>query len=108
MEGEVEIPESLEEFYKILYTSNASEQCSARKSHMIEGSSADAIFDFSGVKLIPGKHLSLGLTVKYVTGSKTMVSLLISFGHCASGHCASDETIRRIDLGLPKHWFLGT
>ena len=99
-DGEVEIPASLKEFYKILYTGNANEQCSARKSHMIEGSSVDAIFACSGEKLIPGKHVSLALTVKSLTESKTMVSLLNRFGYCAS-----DETIRRIDLGLEEALF---
>ena len=41
---------------------------------MIEGSSANAIFDCSGGKLIPGKHLLLCLIVKSLTGSKTIVS----------------------------------
>lgn len=61
---------------------------------MIVGSSADASFACSGGKLIPGKHLSVGLTKKSLTGSKTMVSLL----NCLS-LCASDETITQIDLG---------
>ena len=100
MEGEVKIPESLKEFYKIFYTGNANEQCSARISHMMEGSSAEAIYACSGGKLIPGKHLTLGLNLKSLTGSKTMVSLL----NCL-GHCASDEIIRRIDLGLDETLF---
>ena len=67
---------------------------------MIEGSSADAIFACSGGKLIPEKPLSLGLTVKSLTGRKTMVSLLNRFDHSAG-----DETIRRIDLGLEQALF---
>ena len=67
---------------------------------MIEGSSADAIFACSGGKLIPEKPLSLGLTVKSLTGSKTMVSLLNRFDHSTG-----DETIRRIDLGLEQALF---
>ena len=98
IEDEVKIVfESLKEFYKILHTGKANEQCSARKTHMIKGSSVDAIFACFGGKLIPEKHLSLGLTVKSLTGSKTMVSLLNCFGHCAS-----DELIRRTDLGLEE------
>ena len=57
MDGKVEIPDSYKEFYKVLYTGNANEQCSARQSHVLEGSSADAIFAYSGRKLIPAKHL---------------------------------------------------
>ena len=41
-----------------------------------------------------GRHLSLGLTVENVKRSKIIVSLLNRFGHGAS-----DDTIRRIDLG---------
>ena len=89
MEGEAEIPEILKEFYKIIYTGNANGQCSARKSHMIERSSTNAIFACSGGKLISGKHLSPGLTVKSLTGSLAMVSLLNRFGHCTR-----EETIR--------------
>ena len=37
MDGNDQIPESLKEFYKILYTGMVNEQCSARKIHMIEG-----------------------------------------------------------------------
>ena len=36
MEGKVEKPQSLKEFYKNLDTGNTNKQCSARKSHMIE------------------------------------------------------------------------
>ena len=60
MEEEMEIAESLKDFYKILYTDNANDQCSSRKSRITEGSSAHAIFACSVGKLLPGKQLSLG------------------------------------------------
>ena len=93
MEGEVEIIKSLKEFYNVLYTLNVNEQCSARKLHRIEGSSGDAIFTGSEGKRIPGRQLSLCLTVKSLTGIKTKISLLNRFGHCAR------DEIKRIDLG---------
>ena len=58
MESKAEISESMKYFHKFLYTDNTNRQCSARKSHMTEGSSADALFAYYGGKLIPGKHLS--------------------------------------------------
>ena len=70
MENDVEIPKILKEFYKILYTGNANEQCSTTKWHMIEGCSADAIFACSGGKRIPAKTLSLSLTVNTLTKSR--------------------------------------
>ena len=72
-------------------------QCSTKKSYTTEGSSADALFACSGRKLIPGKCISLALTMKSLTGSKAMVFLLNRFGHCAS-----DKTIRQIDLCIEE------
>ena len=100
MEGEVEIPESLKEFYKILYTGNASLQRSPKKSHETEGSSADAVFTCSGGKLIPGKHLSLGLTAKSLIGSKTIVSLLNRFDRI---DLDLEETLFKTKILVPSH-----
>ena len=58
-------------------------------------SAADVMYACSDEKFLPGKHLSLGLTVKSITGSKNAVTLLNKFGHCAS-----NEKIRRIDIGI--------
>lgn len=41
------------------------------------------------------KHLSLGLTLKHLTGSSRVVNLINKYGHCAS-----DETIRRYTTAL--------
>ena len=103
MKDEVEIPEALKEFYKIFYTVKANELCSAKKSDMTGASSTDANFTCPGEKLTPEKHLSLGLTLKSLTESKVIAFLLNCFGHCAS-----DETIWRIDLDLEKTVFKTT
>ena len=95
--AKLKYPKSYKQFYKVLYTGNGNEQCSARQSHMLEGSSADAIFAYSGGKLIPAKHLSLGLTVKSLTGSKTVFFTELYY--------ASNETIRRVDLGFEETLF---
>ena len=84
IEGEVQIPESLKAFYKILYTGNANEQYSAKKSHVAGGSSVDTIFVCYRGKLVPAKHLSLGLTIKSLRESKAIAFLLNRFGHFAS------------------------
>ena len=83
---------NLQNFYKILHTGSESGSCSSRKTHLNNSSSADAIFPCSGGKHIPGKHLSLGLALKSMAGSKSVVSLLNRFGHCIG-----DETVRRMD-----------
>ena len=48
-----------------------------------------------GGGVLPGKHLSLGFEIKALTGSKTFVTLMNRYGHCASS-----ETIRRIYTSL--------
>ena len=61
----------------------------------MDSSAADVRYTCPGGKFLPGKHLSLGLTVKSITGSKNAVTLLNKFGHSAS-----NEKIRRIDIGI--------
>ena len=61
---------------------------------MIEGSSANAIFDCSGGKLIPGKHLLLCLIVKSLTGSKTIVSF--NLFQCGLGGTQENIEIRHL------------
>ena len=48
-------------------------------------------------KLLPGKHVRLGLAVKSISGSQRVVNLLNR-----NGHCASDETLRRIDMDMEE------
>ena len=98
MKGEVTSPDLLKEFYRNLYTGSVSvTEVTSRKTRLIESSCADALYACSGSKLLPGKHLSLALAVKSLTGSHTAVTLLNRFGHCAS-----NETIRRIDMAIEE------
>ena len=99
LEGEVRPPKILKKFYQILYTGTDSDDAclSSKRSRLIDSGAADTVFACSGGKLIPGKQLSLGFVMKSMTGSKGVVTLLNKLGHCAS-----NETIRRIDLGLEE------
>ena len=92
MKGEVDIPENLQSF-----TGSEFGPCFARKTRLTNSSSADDIFACSGGKLIPGKHLSLGLALKSMTRIKSAVSLLKRFGHCIG-----DETVRRMDMSFEE------
>ena len=67
MEGEAIPSDSVESFFKMLYTGNLSttEELSSRKSRLIESSAADALFCCSAGKLIPGKQLSLAFALKF-------------------------------------------
>ena len=98
MKGKVTHPDLLEEFYKNLYTGSISvTEVTSKKTQLIDSSCADAIYACSGSKLLPGKHLSLALAVKSLTGNHTAVTLLNRVGHCAS-----DETISKIDMALEE------
>ena len=95
LEGEVKIPDNLRYFYHKLYTGdeNVDQPVNHRKERFIESSSADAIFMCSGSKKLPGKHVGLGLAMKSMTGSRNVVTLMNRYGHCAS-----NETLRRVDM----------
>ena len=99
MGGEVKIPENLKYFYQKLYTGDDDMDATLnpKKQRLIESSSADAVFACSGSKKLPGKHIGLGLAIKSMTGSRNVVTLLNRYGHCAS-----IETLRRVDMGLEE------
>ena len=97
MEGEAIPPDSVKSLFKMLHMGNLSriEELSSRKSWLIDSSAADAVFCCSAGKIIPGKQLSLGFTLKSMTGSKKVLTLMNRYGHCAS-----NETVRRVDKSL--------
>ena len=92
--GEVEPPDSLKEFFTTLYGGNLS-SLSALKERFVDSSAADVMCACTSKKFLPGKHLSLGSTVKSIRGSKNAGTLLNKFGHCAG-----NEKTRRIDIGI--------
>ena len=94
MSGEVEIPQSVKDFLLTLYTGSNKEP-SKKKQRLVDSTAADMVFSSSGGKLLPGKHIALGMSIKSMTGSKTVTNFLNRFGHCVS-----NEKVRRIDMGL--------
>ena len=94
MRGEVDPPESVKEFFQILYT-GPSGNVSLRKERLVNSTSADVVYLCSGGKRLPGKHISLGVALKSIKGSKSLVNLVNRFGHCIS-----NEKVRRIDIGM--------
>ena len=96
MEGEVSIPQNVNLFYKKLYNGEETSYTHQRQ-RFINSSAADAVYCCSGTKLLPGKHISHALALKSLTGSKRVVTLEQRYGHCAS-----NETIRRVEMGLQE------
>ena len=97
MEGEAIPLDSVKSFFKMLYTGNLStnEELSSRKSQLIDSSAADAAFCCSEGTLIPGKYLPLGFVLKSMQGSRKVLTLIKRYGHCASS-----ETVERVDRSL--------
>ena len=96
MKGEVEVPPSVKHFCGKLY-GGPSNDITSMKQRFVNSSAADAVYCCSGTKLLPGKHISHALALKSMTGSKRVVTLEQRYGHCASS-----ETVRRIDMGLDE------
>ena len=81
-------------FYALfIYTGRIGEP--SRKGRLVDSTEANMAFAASGGRLLPGKHLSLGMAVKSMTGSKTLTNFLNRFGHCVS-----NEKVRQIDMAL--------
>ena len=86
MKGEVQIPDSVNEFFTTLYTGDSSsKEISKRKQRLIDSTAADVLYASTGGKVLPGKHLSLALTLKSMTGSKTVTTefppIFFALGH---------------------------
>ena len=93
--GEVAVPKQVNYFFKKLYSRN--KHNSKKKKRLVESSAADAVYCASGSRLLPGKHVGLGLALKSLTGSRRAINLLNR-----NGHCASNETLRRIDMDMEE------
>lgn len=50
----------------------------------VQSSTDDAVFAATRGKVKPAKHISLGLRVKGMTGSRKVLDILSHFGHCIS------------------------
>ena len=61
----------------------------------MNSTSVEVVYVCSGGKLLPGKRISLGVALKLMTGSKSVVNLLSRFGHCIS-----NEKVRKTDIGM--------
>ena len=83
LEGETITPDSVKSVFKLLYTGNLSEteETSSRISPVIVSSAAEAVFCCCAGKPTPGKELSLGFTLKSMTGSKKVLRLMNRYGH---------------------------
>lgn len=95
--GEAVPPDSVKKFFKMFDTRNVwtTEKHSPKKYRWIDFSVADTVCWCSTGKLIPRKQLSLGLTLKSITESKKVLTLMNRYGHFVSS-----ATAQRVDMSL--------
>ena len=57
-------------------------ELTAAKSYRITSISEDVVFAATSGRRRPAKHLQIGMTIKSLTGSKKVVSMLNRLGYC--------------------------
>lgn len=89
--GQANKPNSLTDFFNVLYTGTNKEPKSEQTGRLIDSVTDDVVYAVSHGRTKPGKHLSLALAMKSITGSRRVIEILNRFGHCTGYHVA--ETI---------------
>ena len=85
--GQITTPDILLHFFQVLYTGLAITKDSNDRIHRyVESTAADVIFATTRGQAKPGKHLTLGLGVKSMTGSRKLIEILNRMGHSVSYH----------------------
>ena len=81
-DGDVTVPQPVKNFFKVFYTGNISGECGKRVHRRIDSSSQDAMFIVQRGRVKTAKHVTLGMALKSITGSKKLVQVMNRFGHC--------------------------
>ena len=79
--GNASPPKLVSDFFKVLY-GGLSGCTSEEVQRRAQSTSQDALFIVRRGRAKPEKHVTLGTTVKSLTGSKKLVTVLNRFGHC--------------------------
>uniref|UniRef100_UPI00358F9BFB uncharacterized protein isoform X2 n=1 Tax=Myxine glutinosa TaxID=7769 RepID=UPI00358F9BFB len=89
-DGDTIVPQPVMNFFKVLYTGNISDQCGTWIKRCIDSTSQDALFVVQRGRAKPAKHVTLGMAIRSVTGSKKLVQVLNRFGHCLNYSCLEE------------------
>ena len=89
MKGEVDPTDSINEFFKILYAGPCGDLLLPKK-RLVSSTSPEVVYVCSSGKLLHGKGIFLKVTLKSMTGSKSVANLLSGFGHCISNKEKND------------------
>ena len=83
---EIQPPEILSTFFRTLFTGTEKVSDNERNERLVKSIVDDVVYVTSRGHLKPSKHMSLGLGIKSLTGSRKVVELLNHFGHCINYH----------------------
>lgn len=89
-DGDTIVPQPVKNFFKVLYTGKISDQCGKRVQHRIDSSSQDVLFILQRGHAKTAKHVTLGIALKSITGSKKLVQVMNRFGHCINNSCLEE------------------
>ena len=84
LEGEGEVPAIVQTFFRTLYGGPLLHKHSEATLRRAAAAGADALFIVSHGRLIPKKHILLSASIKSLTGSRKILTLLNKFGYTVS------------------------
>ena len=76
-------------FFQVLYT-GTNEKVKNVQTEKVIDSVNDVMYATSHGRIKPGKHLSLALSIKSLTGSCKVIELINRLGHCSGYHIAEN------------------
>ena len=89
-DGDVETPQILLTFFNVLFGGVNNQYHTDSTRRLADSASQDALFAIRKGRVIPKKHLALGMAVKGMTNSKKLVGILNRFGHCLNYTCLEE------------------
>ena len=84
--GQAKTPQALLDFFLKLYTRGKTLTDKARRQ--AQSTADDVIFIVTRGLVKPGKHICLGMGIKSITGSRSVLDILNRFGHAINYHTA--------------------
>lgn len=89
--GECEIPEELFNFiYNLVYRPNVYEENADSTTPKITSICSDIIYAVTKGRCKPGKNLTLGLAMKYLSNYQQVITMLNRYGH-SIGYSLTEE-----------------
>ena len=86
MTGQGQTPPDLLTFFRTLYTGSSDVSRNARIERLVQSVCDDVVYTTTRGRSKPSKHMSMGLGLKSLTGSRKVLEILNRFGHSTGYH----------------------